>query len=447
MASVCPEAADRYARGDMLGAAHSLVNAAGTLVKTHGRFHPRTFSALTQAACLLQRTADNVSARNMVSAPLVFMPKELGAGHPVTVAAAEVLQASLKALEASRKAPGARRGRSGAKLANGGVGPYDETASLALYQLAEAKLMEGDFEGARGLLERVVAKGGESLPTGHDTVSLAETALGVALQNLGRHKEALPHLRRALALFSRFAGAEHFNTFGAMKNLGSNLNEMEDYAGARRLLEPAVKGLEKTLGPEVHLTLSAKLSLSISMFFTGEPEAAVALLEGVHEARKRTLGRNHPSTASALELLGKFKRTLAEEEPDSNVAGPSTGPGVVVLYLSSKSFRWGMGGPEASKSPGRGKSVSPKPSGPDKAGSKPVTRGKSASPKPVPQGKAAASKSATQGKAPASKPVTRGEAPPASKPVTRGKAPASKPVTRGKVPASKPVGSPKSPGP
>ena len=80
-------------------------------------------------------------------------------------------------------------------------------------------------------------------------------------------------------------------------NIGAVLYEQAKFAQARQMYEEAVAIKQKTLGPEHPSTASSIMGVAAVMADMGELDAAIEKLGQVLWIQKATLGRDHPLVA------------------------------------------------------------------------------------------------------------------------------------------------------
>ncbi|MBI2319289.1 MAG: CHAT domain-containing protein [Betaproteobacteria bacterium] len=205
---------------------------------------------------------------------------------------------------------------------------------------AEAALAQGSFSAAerlgRDLLEEARRVFGED----HANMAASQSILGSALLRQGRYADAEIRFRQALSIHERRTGGDSVGTASALNNLALALERMGDFAGAEVLLRRAYRNLEKALGP-VHpdtattmsnlgrvLDAQGKLGAGAGvgavppdraapgedpqqlaaraeeLIAAGHLRAAETLHHRVLAIHERTLGAEHPTTATSLSNLG-----------------------------------------------------------------------------------------------------------------------------------------------
>jgi hypothetical protein len=182
--------------------------------------------------------------------------------------------------------------------------------------LAAARGMSGDPEGALELQREVYAINRRQLGEDHPATLGARSNLGSSLNGLGRDEEAYPHLAYVLEGRRRVLGAEHPMTLRAMLNLGSVLSRMDRQDEALALQKEAYDARRRVLGPEHPDTLGSAMNVATSLRDVGRARDGLPLAQQVLEIRERVLGPLHPETTETRMGLASVaweagERTLA----------------------------------------------------------------------------------------------------------------------------------------
>ncbi len=189
-------------------------------------------------------------------------------------------------------------------------GPEDSQVLSLTTRLALLLRDQGDFAGARRLLEQVVTMltrlhGAENPDTLRSMNNLAET-----LRAQGDFAEARRLGERVVDLTTRVLGEQHLDTLTSMDNLAETLAEQGDYAGARRLHERVLEVRTRVLGEDHADTLTSMGDLAVTLWKQGDLDVARRIEERVLAGRKRVLGEEHPDT---LTSMGNLAVTLWEQ--------------------------------------------------------------------------------------------------------------------------------------
>ncbi|HYD56326.1 MAG TPA: tetratricopeptide repeat protein [Burkholderiales bacterium] len=225
--------------------------------------------------------------------------------------------------QAPRKPPAARQ--------------VDDTRARQLLDQAQAALQRGDYPAAEAASLRLLQENIRLFGADHANVGTALSLLGAAHLRMGKFPEAEGDFRRMLAIYERRLGPAHEDTAAALNSLALVLEKQGDNPGAESLLKRAVSILERKFGrnhPHTATVLSnlARVLDSQGKFAATRPSAnpvpggtdAAALAARAEEAMRRgqfgeaetlhhqvlaihekTLGPDHPTTATSLSNLGR----------------------------------------------------------------------------------------------------------------------------------------------
>ncbi|MHC4100727.1 MAG: tetratricopeptide repeat protein [Planctomycetota bacterium] len=188
---------------------------------------------------------------------------------------------------------------------------------------AAAESIEGRFEG-----EPVVE-------------SSIRSTLGTTYRNLGQHREAEPHLQRALELQRAELGNNHPHTVESMNALAVLYGEQARFGEAEPLFAEALERRRQTLGDEHPDTLESMNNLAFLRLIQGRYDEAEALQVDVLRTIRRVRGEEHPNTLMAKTNLARlyhrqgrddeaeplfvqafetYRRVLGEEHPQTLAA-------------------------------------------------------------------------------------------------------------------------------
>ncbi len=215
-----------------------------------------------------------------------------------------------------------------------------------LMDQAEAQIAKGEYargeETARQLVEEAKKIFGDS----HPDTATSLNVIADAQMRQGKYGEAQKNFSAALTIYEQRLGPEHLSTAAALNNLALVLEKLGDYPTAESLLRRSLRILEKTLGKQ-HQDTATTLSnlgrvLNLQGKFNetaegsvvedakqlsaraqelierGQYQEAESLNYRVVAIHERTLGPEHPTTATSLSnlgnvlyLQGKFKEAEA----------------------------------------------------------------------------------------------------------------------------------------
>jgi tetratricopeptide (TPR) repeat protein len=216
----------------------------------------------------------------------------------------------------------------------------DDSRAQALLSEAQAALQRGDFAAAESAGRNLLDENARLFGADHPNVAVAHNVLGYALLRQGRFADAESAFRRMLAIAERALGPDHEFAASALNGLALVLERLGDYPGAETLLRRAHAILERTLGPkhpdtattlsnlgrvldsqgkfaatgaqkpaagarpgagDDPLQLAARAQQAMQR---GELQEAETLHDRVLAIHEKTLGAEHPTTATSLSNLG-----------------------------------------------------------------------------------------------------------------------------------------------
>jgi len=225
---------------------------------------------------------------------------------------------------------------------------YDDRQWQALADQAEDLLAKGDFPGAERVARQLVEEGQRVFGGDHANMSASLSILGGSLLKQGKYPDAEAIFRESLAIYERRSGPDSVNTASGLNNLALVLERAGDYAGAELLLRRSYRILEKALGPNNPDSATTLSNLGRVLDSQGKFGAGSALVEGskpvaptaappaadnpqllvaraealisqgeydqaetlhdrVLSIYERTLGLEHPLTATGLSNLGNVR--------------------------------------------------------------------------------------------------------------------------------------------
>jgi tetratricopeptide (TPR) repeat protein len=140
-----------------------------------------------------------------------------------------------------------------------------------------------------------------------------QATLGDVYHGLGEFAKAERHWSAALAL-RRELGAEDWETYRAMAQLGHMLTHRDLLEEGTRLLQDGATGLTRVLGADHPDTLKANAFLADAFRDLERHEEALPLCEQTFEKRKAVLGSDHVDTLMSMKCLADAY--LAAGKPD-----------------------------------------------------------------------------------------------------------------------------------
>jgi tetratricopeptide (TPR) repeat protein len=126
----------------------------------------------------------------------------------------------------------------------------------------------------------------KTLGRDHPDVGISEVNLAIALQGLGRHREALIHIDRAIALVQAGLGSSHPDLAISFLNKGEVLLALGRFREAREAFQRARAIWEPEVGTESLLVTHALMGIGISYLDERDSGAALEPLELAFKIRK-----------------------------------------------------------------------------------------------------------------------------------------------------------------
>ena len=208
----------------------------------------------------------------------------------------------------------------------------DDRRWQELMDQAEAQIAKGEYargeDSGRQLVEEALRVFGDSHP---DTATSLNVLADAQLRQ-GKYSDAKNNFGAALNIYEKRLGPEHEYTAAALNNLALVLEKSGDYSGAESMLRRSLRILEKIRGKQHQdtattlsnlgrvLDLQGKFSetagaeagedtkqLSVraqELINRGQYKEAETLQHRVVAIHEKTLGKEHPSTATSLSNLG-----------------------------------------------------------------------------------------------------------------------------------------------
>ena len=135
------------------------------------------------------------------------------------------------------------------------------------------------------------------------------------LQQQGKLEEAERLQRQALKGLQRTLGPEHPGTLLALGNLGITLVQQGKLEEAEQVERQTLEAKQRTLGAEHRGTLVSLNNLAATLQQQGKLEEAERLQRHILGARQRTLGHEHPDT---LRVLARLAATLGKGKVEAS---------------------------------------------------------------------------------------------------------------------------------
>lgn len=193
------------------------------------------------------------------------------------------------------------------------VEPYeDESTNAALYSmLAELYMVAGEYEQARVRYAEYMRKTEALFGTNHVATSDCYNIISAFYTHRGQYEEAIDFCRRALVIRAEQLGVNHRFTADSRYNLGLLLRLDGQLAEARREFALARQTRELLFGAQSLEAAEVELSLGFTEYELGNLGAAHELCERSYATRRSAVGKNHPDTSEALNLLNTVRTARA----------------------------------------------------------------------------------------------------------------------------------------
>jgi tetratricopeptide (TPR) repeat protein len=142
----------------------------------------------------------------------------------------------------------------------------------------------------------------------------ARHAIGVTWRGLGRHSDAIRHLRRALDLWLELLGPDAAETLLTMNSLAMAYLWGGEFDRGIALLEESLAIRRQKLGPDHDDTLASQARLGEAYKMGRRPERGIPLLEEALEKQTRILGTDHLDTVQTRAGLAEVLRAAGRAE-------------------------------------------------------------------------------------------------------------------------------------
>ena len=143
-------------------------------------------------------------------------------------------------------------------------------------------------------------------------ISVLQNNLALVLNVLGDYAGAKNLLEKAVRSDEKNLGAEHPTTAVSYSNLALVLQDLGDYTGAKNLLEKAMRSDEKNLGAEHPTTAVSYSNLASVLQDLGDYTGAKTLLEKAVRSIEKNFGAEHLSTARSYSNLAVVLQDLGD---------------------------------------------------------------------------------------------------------------------------------------
>jgi tetratricopeptide (TPR) repeat protein/predicted Ser/Thr protein kinase len=149
---------------------------------------------------------------------------------------------------------------------------------------------------ARGAIQRL---GGNLL-----SEAQLEEQLGVMYMRQGKHKEARETVERAVGMFRKLYGPDHFQMARPLRHLGDVHQLIGTNEDAVRLYRQSRAMVEKVYGPDHPRVTSLLGAEGASLYYLGRLDEALAIFERGLAAEERIVGPNTHTAGTYLRFIG-----------------------------------------------------------------------------------------------------------------------------------------------
>ena len=173
----------------------------------------------------------------------------------------------------------------------------------ALSLLGAAHLRMGKFPEAEGDFRRMLAIYERRLGPNHEDTAAALNSLALVLERQGDNPGAESLLRRAVGILERKFGRDHANTATVTSNLARVLDSQGKFAASSEGMKPpSVQQAARPGAGGDASQLAARAEEATRRGEFGEAETLHHQVLAIHE---KTLGPEHPTTATSMSNLGR----------------------------------------------------------------------------------------------------------------------------------------------
>jgi serine/threonine protein kinase len=167
-------------------------------------------------------------------------------------------------------------------------------------------------------LRRAAEKVGGAFADQPEVEASVRLTIGSTYHSLGLLTDALPHVRRAVALYDELLPADHEETLAARRDLGNLLFAMGQWDEAEPLLRQTLQAAREALGVEHEETRFLMANLAMLLMEKNQLPESETLCREVLEVIQRLRGGEHPDTLRYVANLGRvlmLRGKKSEAEP------------------------------------------------------------------------------------------------------------------------------------
>jgi tetratricopeptide (TPR) repeat protein/tRNA A-37 threonylcarbamoyl transferase component Bud32 len=224
-----------------------------------------------------------------------------GADHPQTLFAKNNLAASLARTGAAEEAERIFRETYEGRVRT--LGPNHTDSAASAMNLANILLTSGRLDEAeplvRNSLDAYYSRFGDS----HTRTATAVNLLAYLVEERGDLDEAETLYRRSIRAVESLSGSVSPEVLAPMNNLAMLLVKIEEYDEADAVFVTLVERAAALAGPNHPFVAVFKSNRATGLTASGNPEAAIALLEEAIPVLESSFGTDHARTVAARERL------------------------------------------------------------------------------------------------------------------------------------------------
>lgn len=309
----------------------------------------RTLSTMSNLAVLYIRMADYDRAETLMKETLEIQRRVLGEDHAETLTTRNNLAGLYN--ETGRFRESADLHRETLRIRQAALGDDHPDTLQSVYNVAHLEMDLGRYAEACALFSRALDGRLKVLGERHPTTLRTQVLLADSHRRLGRHEEARPLFQASLRELTGQLGEDHEETLRCMTRLGLSLladgdagvrRAAELIEGAYRLSHPddgplqpvgletstaraelllalnspgealrqsleAERGNRERHGPTHGDTLAAREIRVRALVELGRGDEALSLAAELLDARRRSLGDDHPQTVRADQLVSSLR--------------------------------------------------------------------------------------------------------------------------------------------
>lgn len=205
------------------------------------------------------------------------------------------------------------------------LGERHVTTASTYGQLSQLESLRGDFKSALVHAERSLALRTELLGADHKETGNAFFVVAVAASRLGQAERALDAIRKARGIFEVNYGEDSIQAATALGVEADVLQDLGDYAAARRMHEVVLRRKVALTGEEHPGVAVTQNNLSIVLIELGQYEEAFSHLAKSAEILRALGGDDNPELVSVYNNLAVLKSMVGDDFEAARWAGLALG--------------------------------------------------------------------------------------------------------------------------